>query len=74
MQWNVTASNTSSSTDESQEAGSTFTIAFDVPNDTKGVVTLPVMGNTTVDGVAVTVGEGGALESQGGVHVVVVQT
>lgn len=67
MQWNVTSG------EEASEAA-VFTLKFDVPEGTKGVVTLPVVGNTTLDGTAVNVGEDGVLESEGGVHVVVVQT
>lgn len=65
VQWNVT------STDD--QSGETFTLAYDVPEGTTGVLTLPVMGNTTVDGQAVSVKNDGVLEGEGGAHVVVVQ-
>ncbi|EIM84461.1 glycoside hydrolase family 78 protein [Stereum hirsutum FP-91666 SS1] len=68
VQWNVTGGS------NSDDAPAAFTLKFDVPQGTKGVVTLPVVGNTTLDGTAVNVGGDGVLESGGGVHVVVVQT
>lgn len=66
VQWNVTNCD--------DKASKEFTLTYDVPEGTKGVVALPVVGKTTVDGNAVRVGRDGVLESGGGTHVVVVQT
>lgn len=81
MQWNVTSDSGNVTTGNSTEEGEgkaseaeVFTLVFDVPEGTKGVVRLPVVGNTTLDGTAVSVGDDGVLESEGGAHVVVVQT
>ncbi|KAI0312129.1 Six-hairpin glycosidase [Amylostereum chailletii] len=48
-----------------------FELDVDVPTGTKGVVTLPVSGTTTVDGEAATV-NGGVLVLEGGNHTIVV--
>lgn len=76
VQWNATSSSNSTGqdTDTNGPDEGTFTLVFDVPEGTTGTVTLPVVGNTTVDGEAVRVGSDGAVESLGGSHVVIVQT
>ncbi|EMD35216.1 glycoside hydrolase family 78 protein [Gelatoporia subvermispora B] len=55
-------------------SGSSFHLAIDTPADTRGVVSLPMIGTLTIDGEQLWPQNGIALELVGGSHVITVQT